>query len=91
MHRFLTPDVARMEGALLRRAAAVSARATAMQPGPEADMLLVIAAEFTELAGEPPAVKALDVSPVELYAPPEVVACWMSMVTEVPVTENTWK
>jgi hypothetical protein len=39
-----------VEGALLERAARLSERGTAMPPGPEADVLLTVSAEFAELA-----------------------------------------
>ena len=41
-----------VERALLARATRLSERGTAMQPGPEADVLLTISAEFAELAEE---------------------------------------
>ena len=41
-----------VERALLARATILSQRGTAMQPGPEADVLLTLSAEFTELAEE---------------------------------------
>jgi hypothetical protein len=48
----LDAHIVPVERALRARAAKLSERGTAMPPGAEADTLLAVAAEFTELAEE---------------------------------------
>lgn len=50
--KHLPAGLDRLEKSLLKRAAKLHERGSAMTPGPEANILLAMAAEFTELAGE---------------------------------------
>src|SRR5260221_723156 len=52
-------------------------------------LIVVVLATATRCA--PGVVSAADVRPVVAYAPPEVVADWMSIVTDVPLNAIRWK